>query len=270
MSTRVLAAVIVPILIAAFVMLFLFPNDTGRLFAWPIKPPMSAMMLGATYLGGAYFFAMVLKTRQWHSVKLGFLPVTTFAAILGISTVLHWDKFTHGHVSFMLWALLYFTLPIVIPLVWYRNRRVNLGSIDPQEQMLSQSLSLAIGGLGAVLATVSVVLLLFPEVMIPTWPWVLSPLTARVMSAMFALAGLVGLGVAVDRRWSSASIPLEAQGLSIILMLVAIVRAYNEILWSQWESWLFVAGLLLVLSVIGWAALQSRRSRLASLPNAAM
>jgi hypothetical protein len=262
--TRVLAGIIVPILVAAFVMLYLLPNDTDRLFAWPVKPPMTAMMLGATYLGGAYFFTMVLISRQWHTVKLGFLPVTSFAAVLGISTILHWDRFTPGHISFVLWAFLYFTLPFVIPAVWYRNRRVAQGSSVSDEPRLPLALSLAIGALGAILTTVSVILLVFPEVLVPTWPWTLSPLTARVMAAMFALSGLVGLGIAIDRRWSSARIIFQAQAISIILILVAIVRAQDEIAWSRWESWLFVAGQLLVLAFIGWAALQSRKSRAAT------
>ncbi|HTP10707.1 MAG TPA: hypothetical protein VMP08_20780 [Anaerolineae bacterium] len=262
--TRILAAIIVPILVAAFVMLFLFPDDTGRLFAWPIKPPMSAMMLGATYLGGAYFFARVVFARQWHTVKLGFLPVTAFAAVLGISTVLHWDRFTPGHISFILWAFLYFTLPLVIPIVWYLNRRVNRADPASSEPRLSLPVSLAIGALGAVLAVVSVVLLVLPAVMIPTWPWTLSPLTARVMAAMFALSGLVGLGIAVDRRWSSARIIFQAQAISIVLILVSIVRASDEITWTQWESWLFIVGQLLVLALIGWAGLQSRKSRTAA------
>lgn len=234
--TRVLAGIIVPILVAAFVMLYLLPNDTDRLFAWPVKPPMTAMMLGATYLGGAYFFTMVLISRQWHTVKLGFLPVTSFAAVLGISTILHWDRFTPGHISFVLWAFLYFTLPFVIPAVWYRNRRVAQGSSVSDEPRLPLALSLAIGALGAILTTVSVILLVFPEVLVPTWPWTLSPLTARVMAAMFALSGLVGLGIAIDRRWSSARIIFQAQAISIILILVAIVRAQDEIAWSRWES----------------------------------
>ena len=46
--TTILAAIIVPILSVAFLMLYLFPGQSGLLFAWPIKPKMSAMMLGAT------------------------------------------------------------------------------------------------------------------------------------------------------------------------------------------------------------------------------
>jgi hypothetical protein len=252
-ATRVLAAIIVPVLVAAFILLYLFSNDTGRLFAWPIKPPMSAMMLGATYLGGAYFFTRVVFTKRWHTVQLGFIPVTTFAAIMGIATLLHWDKFTHGLFAFQLWALLYFGLPFVIPVVWYLNQRVNKGTHLPAESRFPRGLRIAIGVLGAILAISSAILLLFPQVMIPVWPWTITPLTARALAAMFALPGLVGLGVAIDGRWSSASIIFQAQALAILLFLLAILINRAEIHWGVWSAWTFLTGLLLVMILIGWA-----------------
>lgn len=260
--TRVLAGIVVPVLFVAFVMLYLFPDNSGQLFAWPIKPRMSAMMLGATYLGGAYFFSRVIFARHWYTVKLGFLPVSTFAGILGITTLLHWDKFTPGHISFILWAILYFTLPLIIPVVWYINRRVNLDSPRPEESPFSRLLSLTIGGLGLVLSAVSLMMLLFPGLMAPTWTWTLSPLTTRVLSAMFALSGFVGLGVAVERRWSSARVIFQAQVISIVLILLAMFLNRGEILWSYWTSWFFVSGLLFEMAVIGWAYYESRRATL--------
>lgn len=256
--TRLLAAIIVPILVAAFIMLFLFPNHTELLFAWPIKPTMSAMMLGGTYLGGAYYFTAVFRAQQWHTVKLGFLPVSCFAGILGISTLLHWDKFTPGHISFILWAFLYLVLPFVLPVVWYLNQRIN-SPTKPPETPLSTPFCWAMGSLGAVLAIVSLILLIIPNLLIPTWPWTLSPLTARVMAAMFALSGFVALGVAINRYWSAARIPLQAQAIAVILILVALIRASTEIFWQSWGSWLFVAGLLSVLVLILWGTIEGRR-----------
>jgi hypothetical protein len=77
--TRVLALVIIPFLLGAFVILYGFPSHTARLFAWPIKPTMTAMMLGSAYFGGAYFFVRVLAERHWSVIKNGFLPVVLFA-----------------------------------------------------------------------------------------------------------------------------------------------------------------------------------------------
>lgn len=258
-AARILAALIVPILLAAFIILYLFANDTDRLFAWPIKPSMSAMMLGATYLGGAYFFARVVSARQWHTVKLGFLPVTAFAGILGLTTALYWERFSHGLFAFTLWAFLYFTLPVIIPIIWYLNRRANQADDDLREPQLSRSLSLAFATVGLVMLAASLTFLLVPDMMTPAWLWTLSPLTVRILSAMFALPGLVQLGIAVDRRWSSARILLQAQGLSIVLILAAMILARQDIFWDQWQCWLFIAGLLLVLLLIGWAVVASRK-----------
>lgn len=100
-------ALLVPILVAAFVILYLSPHDLGDdWFAWSINPLMSSMMLGATYLGGAYFFVTVLRSRQWRHAWLGLLPVTAFAGILGIATLLHWDVFPLERFGFRLWAVL--------------------------------------------------------------------------------------------------------------------------------------------------------------------
>ena len=257
--TRPLAAVIVPILVAAFIMLFFFPNQTGQLFAWPIGPTMSAMMLGATYLGGAYFFSAVIFARRWHTVKLGFLPVASFAGILGISTILHWDKFTAGHISFILWAFLYLTLPIVVPIVWYLNQRLNQAVGRAAEAPFSAAYRWAMGSLGSVLLVASMVLLVAPHLLIPTWPWTLSPLTARVMAAMFALTALVALGVAREGSWSAARTPLRAQALASLFILIGLLRALPEIFWNRWGSWLFVAGLLLSLALIVWGHVEGRK-----------
>jgi hypothetical protein len=260
--TRLLAAIVVPVLVAAFIMLYLFPSSSGRLFAWPIKPMMSAMMLGATYIGGAYFFSMVVLTKKWHTVRLGFIPVTTFAAILGISTILHWDKFTQGHISFILWALLYFVLPFVIPVVWYINQRHNRGEPDPRRGELPQALTLTSAALGAVMTLVSIALFIFPQLLIPTWGWTLSPLTARVMSAMFALSGLVGMEVGYDRHWSSAHTIMGAQVISIVLFFLAMIPAAGDVNWAHWGTWLFIGGLLAVLGVDLWAYLAFRKTSL--------
>jgi hypothetical protein len=252
--TRLLAAIIVPILAAAFIILYLFPNESGARFAWPIKPPLSAMLLGATYLGGAYFFTRVVIARQWHTVRLGLIPVSAFAGILGIATLLHWDKFTHGHLAFTLWAILYFTLPFVIPVVWYLNQQANRGLQLAAERPFSRGLRRVIGAVGVVMLAASLLLLAFPQWMIPAWPWALTPLTARVMAAMFALPGLVGLGVAREGRWSSASILFQSQALSILFILIAVAIRRDEIQWRQPGSWTFLAGLLVVLGLIGLAA----------------
>jgi hypothetical protein len=251
--TRLLAFVIVPILTVAWAMLWVFPERSGDFFAWPVKPAPTATMLGATYLGGAWFFGRVVVARRWHTVTLGFVPVATFAGILGLATILHWDRFTAGHPSFILWAILYLTLPFVIPVVWLRNGLRDPGR-DVPEPAIGGPIRWIVGGLGLVLAAASVVLVVAPDVLIPAWPWTLTPLTARVLGAMFALSGLVGIGIAVDRRPDAARAIVEAQGIAIAGILAGLARTSGDVSWDQPTAWVFAGGMVAVLAANGLAA----------------
>src|SRR2546429_26057 len=144
-EVRWLAVLIIPFLVAASILLFIWPNDTDKLFAWTIKPAMTPMMLAAAYLGGIYFFTRAALAKRWHLVKLGFLPVTAFASLLGIATLLHWDRFNHIHVSFYTWAILYFTTPFLVFVVWLRNRTTDSGIPEPNELIIHPLIRLFIG-----------------------------------------------------------------------------------------------------------------------------
>ena len=178
--TRLLSVIIIPFLIVAWAILFLLPQRSGELFAWPIKPPMTAMMLGAAYLGGVYFFTRTALARQWHIIKAGFLPVTLFASLLGIATLLHWDKFTHEHISFFTWTALYFTTPFLVFGTWFFNRRTDPRVLSSTDVALPDWIRWLLGVVGAITLTISLLLFLFPQLMIDVWPWTLTPLTARV------------------------------------------------------------------------------------------
>ena len=250
-ETRWVAGLVIPFLVVAFIILYIFPDQTGMLFAWKIQPSMSAMMLGSAYAGGIYFFTGVLRSRQWHKVKVGFLPVIAFASLLGIATILHWDKFNHSHVSFFAWAGLYFTTPFIVSFVWLRNRKQDAGNSGEQDTIIPYTWRLIMGAFGSITLVISLFLFLQPGMLISLWPWTLTPLTARVMGAMFALPGLVGLGIALDKRWDAAILILQSQGFSILLILIASILSSQDYDWAYGGSWLFVGGLgLMLVSII--------------------
>jgi hypothetical protein len=263
-EARWLAILIIPFLVVASILLYLWPNDTDKLFAWTIKPAMTPMMLAAAYLGGIYFFTRAALSKRWHLVNLGFLPVTAFAALLGIATLLHWDRFNHSHISFFTWAALYFTTPFLVFAVWLRNRGTDPGTAEPNEVIIPQVIRLFIGVVGVSTLAVSVLLFLQPALMIRLWPWTLTPLTARVVGAMFALPGVVGLGIALEQRWSAARIILESQAFSIVMILIATARAWSDFEQSNPITWLFVGGLsfLLVALAVLYVTIEIHRRKI--------
>jgi hypothetical protein len=258
--TRAVAWFVAPFLVVGFAVLWPVPTDTGALFAWRITSTVMAMTLGAAYLGGAYFFVRAARATRWHTIKGGFLPVTVFATLLGIATVLHWDKFNHRHVAFWLWTGLYFSTPLLVALVYLRNRRHEPPAADG-EPWLPVTVAWLIGGVAVLALTTGLWLFATPETAIRYWPWPLTLLTARVLGAVFCL-GLAGIGAFVDRRWTSARIPLQVAFVMLALIVVAGVRAHAELAAGNALTWAIAAGLgALTIAVAALYAGMERRHR---------
>jgi hypothetical protein len=249
--TRVLSLVIVPFLVVAILILYPFPGDTDRLFAWTIQPTMTPMLLASAYAGGAYFFMRVQWMSRWTGIKAGFPPVVLFASLLGIATVLHWDRFNHSHVAFWIWTGLYFVAPFLVLGAWLANR-THARPPGPDEVLLpvpARWVMVAIGSLGVLTGAV---MFLAPAQIIPIWPWLLTPLTCRVVGAVFCLAsaGLVVLG---DGRWLTVRLMMQVAFIMVTLILLAAVRARSEFDTSRPLTWLMLVGFVGVL--VGTAGL---------------
>jgi len=262
-ETRWLSAIMIPFLVVAFGILYLLPDHTQELFAWTIRPRMTPMMLGAAYLGGAYFFVCAATFARWHWVKVGFLPVTTFATCMGIATLLHWNIFNHSHISFFAWAILYFTTPFLVLGAWLRNRHTDPGTPDDNDFIVPQSVRLVIGSIGLITLLISIFLFLRPELMIRVWPWKLTPLTARVMGGLFALTGVGEICIALDARWSAVRIALQSQMIGVAAIVVAIFVSWSNFDQANLFTWGFVGGMffLLIASPMLYLWLEGRRRK---------
>ena len=248
--TRWVAALVVPILLLAFIILYLLPNRTADYFAWTINPTMTSMMMGAGYLAGAYFFTHVVLAKKWHHVALGFPAVTAFVWFMLIATILHYDRFNHNHPAFIAWLILYVVTPILIPALWWFNRKKDPGLPDALDVVIPKWARTIMGVIAIVTLGNAVLMLLFPAWYIPIWPWQLSPLTARIVAGWFALPGMVALGVAADSRWSAARITLQSQIIGLVLILVAVARSWQEFDAGKAATWVFVGGLAALLLVV--------------------
>jgi hypothetical protein len=260
-GTRLLSAFIAPFLIVAFVVLYGFPAQTQRLFAWTMRPTMTPMVLASAYLGGFYFFVRALWTRRWATLRLGLLSVALFATLLGVATIIHWDRFNHQHFAFWLWAGLYFTAPVLVVLAYIANRR-SAAPPQPGEPRLGAVSRWVVGLVGVAALATGVTMFLAPGPMIAIWPWSLTPLTARVVGAIFCL-GAAGVGALVDPRWLSIRLMVQVEALMIALMLVAVLRASGEFATDRPLTWFMLVGFVGVLlgSAYLWYAFEVAAKR---------
>jgi hypothetical protein len=248
--TRVVAAVVFAILALAWFVLFLHPGETDRRFAWTIDSRMTAMVMGAGYGSALYFFAAVLTGRRWHRVALGFLPTTVFTWMMLGATLLHWDRFRHGSSPFLLWFWVYLLTPILVPAVWLVNRRHDPRTLEERDAAFPRWARGAMVAAGVGILLVAAWLYVWPENAIGSWPWALTPLTARAVAAFVALPGAAWLSIAADGRWSAARVMLATVALGLGLLLIAVVRAWDEFEHGNALSIIYVAGLAATLAAI--------------------
>jgi len=250
--TRVVALVIVPFLVAAAFLLFVFPARTGELFAWPIAPPVSAYMLGSAYVGGIWFFVGVAVTKRWHRVAPGFPAVVVFAGGLLVATLLHLDRFSQN-LSFCTWIVLYVTTPFVVAWLWWMQRRSDDGRLDVPDSRVPRPVRGVMLAVGAASLVTGAVMFLAPSLVIPFWAWELTPLTAQVIGAVLSLPGIVAIGFLRDDRWSSFRILFQAQLVSLVAIICSLIAGREALLWDRLATPAFLA--LIAVAFIGYAAL---------------
>jgi hypothetical protein len=246
--TRIIAAIIVPILLLSFYILYLHPETSGERFAWEIDPAMMAIFMGAGYMTGAYFFFNVVVSRTWHRITVVFPAIAAFTTSMLLATIIHWARFDIHHLPFQVWLVLYIITPFIVSGLWFYNRQTDPVTPQPGDIVVPSMIRLAVRLIGAALALISVIGFFAPKMLIQIWPWDLTPLTARVTSGWISLLGFGSLYLSTEKRWSSWHIALETIGLWEILILTGGFLRVQD-LKTGWFNWLFVLILLELISM---------------------
>jgi hypothetical protein len=239
--TRLVALAVLPFLAVASVLLYVFAGETEALFAWTIDPPLTAMLLGSAYLGGIWYFLAVLRGRGWHRVKYGFPAVLVFATLLAIATVVHFDRFHHGHISFITWAGVYAVTPVLVLVAGLRNWGRDDGRADDVDMRIPVGVRTLLIAVGACSLFAGLALYAFPGLFLETWAWPITRLTGRVIGAVLTLPGMVNLWLVVDERWSAFRVLLQAEIVSLCFIVGALVVGGEALDWSRPATTLFVA-----------------------------
>jgi hypothetical protein len=247
--------------------LYLGSSATDRFFAWTIKVPLTAAVLGAAYLSSGLSEILAARTRIWANARLAGLPVLVFSVItLGVTAV-HRDLFHFGagHPATALavawaWLVVYVAFPIVMTAALIGQRRA-AGADPPRRQRLSGVQKLGLGVPAAVLTGAGVALLLAPMSMARVWPWPLTPLTARALGAWGVGLGF-GLAQAVwENDWPRLRVAAPIYPIFGGLALVTLLRYAETIQWRRPSAWLLAALLVGLLTGGLYAAARATRAQ---------
>jgi len=248
-ETRGASWVIVAILIPALVILWGFPSQTADLWAWSIKPDMTPIFMGSGYGAGVYFFWHVARGRQWHPASAGVLGAAVFAALMLVATLVHWDRFNHGHAPFVGaavfygWVAVYILSPFAVGALWWRNQRLDPRRPVAGDPVVGIGVRRVAAVIGAVAIAAGLFFLLSPQTAVDHWPWTLTPLTARVLGCFTAQVGLGAVLLARDERWTSWRLLLETFFVAVALLLTGAARAWSDFEGGGAATWVFIGGL---------------------------
>lgn len=248
-AMRWVALVVVLVLVPALVILWGMPGETADLWAWTIKPDLTPIFMGAGYGAGAYFFTRVFLSRSWHIGAVGVFSAAAFAALMLLTTLLHWDKFNHGDaptlaaIAFYGWVGVYIASPIVVAGLWWLNQRTDPGAPGPGEIVVPWAIRLAARLIASGALVVAAIVLIEPDVAIDNWGWQLTPLTARVLACFTAQVGIGFLLLSRDARWSSWKLLVQTFLIAVGLLLVGAVRAWDAFDTDNWLTYAYLAGL---------------------------
>jgi hypothetical protein len=204
-------------LASAFVIWLIFFPSSGRNFAWPIVPELSAMFIGAGFLIRAYLGYHLWREKYWYRLRWQAWGNYAFLAVLLVATFWHVDEMNWSSNIWVahIWVLAYIGEPLLLPLYEPRGEAAKAPIPDALKE------GPVFPGLKRVLLVgyvvgVSLGLLLFihPAFMDTRWAWALDPFDARIMAAFPIMAGLWALHGYLAEDW--AEIKLGVMGILIL------------------------------------------------------
>jgi hypothetical protein len=185
--------------VVAGFLLFPLAKETDRFFSWPIQPPLTAAFMGAAYWAAFVLIGWAARAASWEVARATLVPVATIAVLLLVATLIHLDKFDLDSIFGWFWLIVYCAVPPALALlVWAQVRRPpapsSTGSPIPtplRAALLVQAL--VMGGIGAAMYVE-------PSTAADLWPWALTPLTARAVSAFLIGFAAAAAYAVVDNR----------------------------------------------------------------------
>jgi hypothetical protein len=256
--------VALPLLFIAGVQLYLLSERTDTYFAWTIALPLTAAFLGA-----GYWSAMVYAYMNWWqstAVAARITALTAIAAtgILAIATFLHLDKFHLSSPALLtrfvtwVWIIVYVITPFIFLWLWLafgRSTDDTMGAHPFPKWMRSGYLFQA-----ALMLPAGVLLFLAPGSIIPFWPWELTPLTARAISAWMIAYGLACVTVNRENNTFNTAGTRISLFAFCVLQLIALARYFSSFELGKPLAWVYLL-VMLVGVVVNVPALLTRQPK---------
>jgi peptidoglycan/LPS O-acetylase OafA/YrhL len=229
--------------------LYVFPGRADTDYAWSIQPAVNAGFIGAGFLAGTLATGLVLqRAARWRSFSLLPAALWVLASALLAATIIHADRFKWDYPLTWLWALVYAGVPLAVPFLAARQRRV--AEPLPATDSALVALRVLSGITGAGLIVGAAASYVAPVELDEHWPWALTPLLARAVAAWYALFGTMLLTFALAQRRRCEGLIGHATLAAWCALLLALPLLHPDDV-SGRSGWYAVMVMLLALALYG-------------------
>ncbi|MGH2812380.1 MAG: hypothetical protein ACRDI1_06665 [Actinomycetota bacterium] len=238
--------------------LFFLTTQTDRFFAWTIEPPLTAAILGANYFASTAMAILASRKHAWAegrvavSVALAFAPITTAA------TFIHLDRFHLDSFFGWFWVIAYGIYPPM--LLFYLVKQLKIPGEDPPRR---EPLAGWVKGIFAVhavlLLPLGLVMFISPRTTFDLWPWALTDLTSRALSAWVIALGVLALHSLIENDISRTKVAFYSYPVFGVLHLIGIARFSQDMRWDLAGAWVYLGYLATTLVLGAYGFLAARR-----------
>jgi len=249
--------------LAAVAGFLLFPlaEETDRFFSWTIEPPLTAAFMGAAYWAAFVLIGWAARAASWEAARPTLVPVTAIAVLLLVATLIHLDKFDLDSLFGWFWLIVYCAVPPVLAvLVWAQLRRP--APPPPPAHPIPAPLRATLVLQALVMGGVGCVMYIEPSTAGDLWPWTLTPLTARAVSAFLIGFALAAAYAAADNgleRFAGAAYAYATLG--ALELLAAAIFSGDFDGGARTALYLAFTATVLVVGAVGSLAVRGAQGR---------
>lgn len=227
--------------LAAISSITLDPTNTAERFAWHIRSDVMAAAIGGFYAATAPLLVLQVFARRWEMIRVAVPTAIAFTSAEMLATLIHLDTFSVGTYPFWIWTLSYALPPPIFVAAYITHQRRARRLEPPSGAPLPSALRTAILIVGGLLTADAVVGFIVPQWFTGSFPWPLTPLTARVLCGWLIAVGTLLLSIARenDRDRVRITSPMLIALLPVVGLSVA--RFTEQVDFGHPRLWIAIA-----------------------------
>ena len=235
-------------------LLFLLPGRTDSLFAWTIKPSLTAAFLGANYLTALTIELLSAREQIWARARVAYPAMFVFTTLTTLATLIHRDKF-HFHAPALAarattwaWFVIYIAVvPLMFVLLLLQMRAP--GVDPPRGEAMPNWARTLLGTQAICMIAIGGALFLIPAQANRIWPWMLTLLTGRAVGAWLAGLGIAAACAAWENNWERSRAAMAGNLVAGAFQLAALARFSGTVTWGTPNAWIYLGFLLGMLAL---------------------